>query len=106
MIWRELAAVSMSALLVFPATAQKPTFLRGAGGSSCGQYVQVYDQYRPFANGNTGGMVASTAIWNYAQYEAWIQGYSYCVSNQEFSPSSGSAYCSKDIAAGSWRARR
>jgi hypothetical protein len=64
-----------SGFLMLPADAQKPTSVRGAGAQSCGQYVQAYDQYRPFANGNTGGVMASAAIGNYAQYEAWIQGY-------------------------------
>jgi hypothetical protein len=49
------------------------------------------------------------SYWRNVPERVWelkIGGYSYCVSNQEFSPSSGSAYCSKGIAAGSWRARR
>jgi hypothetical protein len=66
-------------MLVFSATtsvfAQKTEVLRGAGSASCGAYVQAYDDYRPFANANSVGLGASAAIGNYAQYEAWIQGY-------------------------------
>jgi hypothetical protein len=58
-----------------PAIAQRPEVIRGAGSFSCGAYVQAYDAYRPFAGGNDGGMIASQATSNYAQFEAWIQGY-------------------------------
>ncbi len=59
-----------------PVFAQgKPVAIHGAGGSSCGKYVEVYDAYRPFIDGNSGGIVALQATANYGQYEEWIDGY-------------------------------
>jgi hypothetical protein len=67
-------ANSMSAL-----AQEKPVMVHGAGGSSCGKYVEVYDAYRPFidGNGNAGGIVGWQATANYWQYEEWIEGYIY-----------------------------
>ena len=53
----------------------KPVAIHGAGSSSCGKYVEVYDAYRPFIDGNSGGIVAWQATANYWQYEEWIEGY-------------------------------
>jgi len=59
-----------------PTFAQdKPVAIHGAGSSSCGKYVEVYDAYRPFIDGNAGGVVAWQATANYWQYEEWIEGY-------------------------------
>lgn len=73
---REFSASIAVALVVLasPASAQKPTTIRGAGGFSCATYVQAYDTYRPYI-GNEDGLAAEAAVQNYAQYEAWLQGY-------------------------------
>ena len=79
-MWRIFSktATIFCALAMFaetPTEAQKPTTIHGAGGSSCGQYVQVYDAYRPFRDENTGGVIGWQARANYWQYEEWIEGY-------------------------------
>ncbi len=70
-------ALCLMSLFLFqtPGNAQKLTSVHGAGGNSCGKYVQVYDAYRPFLDGTTGGFVAWRASANYWQYEEWIYGY-------------------------------
>jgi hypothetical protein len=63
-----LLGVVLCAAAALPAAAQ-----RGAGGLSCGQYVQAYDRYQLAAT--TRGPGAEAAIANFAQYESWIEGY-------------------------------
>lgn len=69
-----IAATIPLALCTSAAVAQKHEFVRGAGGSSCATYVQVYDAYKPFI-GNEAGLVATQAYENYGQFESWLQGY-------------------------------
>jgi len=45
--------------------------IRGAGASTCSDYVQVYDAFRL----STDGDVARRATANFLQYEEWIDGY-------------------------------
>jgi hypothetical protein len=70
-----IAASVLSLTAVNPVMAQKNVSVRGAGSFSCAVYVQAYDAYRPFADGNEGGVVAQTAAADFMPYEAWIQGY-------------------------------
>lgn len=70
-----MVAVALSAS---PTSAQKYTNIWGAGGLSCATYVQAYDAYRPYI-GNEDGLAAQAALRNYAQYEAWLQGYMFGV---------------------------
>lgn len=73
-----LSSISFLLAVAFAPTeleAQKPVVLHGAGGGSCGKYVQVYDAYKPYSDGNTGDVLAWQATANYWQYEQWIEGY-------------------------------
>lgn len=61
------AALSSS---VVPAWSESAT-IRGAGASTCSEYVRVYDAFRLSTNGD----VARRATANFLQYEEWIDGY-------------------------------
>ena len=61
------AALSSS---VSPALSEGAT-IRGAGASTCSDYVRVYDAFRL----STDGDVAPRATANFLQYEEWIDGY-------------------------------
>ena len=74
-----LVTACMFVLVTSCASAQRNVTIHGAGGASCGTYVQVYEAYRPFIGTNDGGIVASQATANYWQYEEWIEGYLYGV---------------------------
>jgi len=71
-----IALLAIAASNSEPAFAQgKPVAIHGAGGSSCGKYVKVYDAFRPFMDGSAGDFVAWQATADYWQYEEWVQGY-------------------------------
>jgi hypothetical protein len=63
-----MAAVLSSS--VIPALSESAT-IRGAGASTCSDYVRVYDAFRL----STDGEVARRATANFLQYEEWIDGY-------------------------------
>jgi hypothetical protein len=73
---RRLKAVScllMAAALssgVVPALSENAT-IRGAGASTCSDYVRVYDAFRL----STDGELSRRATANFLQYEEWIDGY-------------------------------
>ena len=61
------AALSSS---VLPARSESTT-IRGAGASTCSDYVRAYDAFRLSTNGDG----ARRATANFLQYEEWIDGY-------------------------------
>jgi hypothetical protein len=64
------AALSSS---VAPARGE-PTTIRGAGASTCSDYVQVYDSFR-LSMDRSADDVSRRSIANFLQYEEWIDGY-------------------------------
>jgi len=64
------AALSSS---VIPAFSEGAT-IRGAGASTCGDYVRVYDAFR-LSTDRAAADVSRRATTNFLQYEEWIDGY-------------------------------
>jgi hypothetical protein len=65
------AALSSS---VIPALGGATT-IRGAGASTCDDYVRVYDESRLTMDGVPDGDVSRRATANFLQYEEWIDGF-------------------------------
>jgi hypothetical protein len=63
-----LIAAALSASVI-PASSEATT-IRGAGASTCSDYVRVYDAFRL----STDGDVSRRATANFLQYEEWIDG--------------------------------
>lgn len=87
---RQIAvAVILIVLAAAPAYAQeKPDPIKGAGNSSCADYVTAYKAYRPFMRQDQGSAPPQTYA-NYVKFEEWLQGLM-------FGLISGSRYSIKD----------
>jgi hypothetical protein len=68
-----LMAAALSSSVV-PARSETTT-IRGAGASTCSDYVQVYDAFRFSMDTVADSGVARGATANFLQYEEWIDGY-------------------------------
>ena len=49
--------------------------LHGAGASSCRDFAEILDAFRPFVDGTAHDVVAQRTTANYLQYEEWLEGY-------------------------------
>lgn len=49
--------------------------LHGAGASSCRDFAEILDAFRPFLDGTAHDVVAQRTTANYLQYEEWLEGY-------------------------------
>jgi hypothetical protein len=68
-----LMAAALSSSVV-PALSEGAT-IRGAGASTCSDYVRAYDAFRLSMDHAAGGDVSRYATANFLQYEEWIDGY-------------------------------
>ena len=64
----------LSSFNLTPAEARSKT-PNGAGASTCRDFAEIFDAFRPFIKETAHDAVAQRATANYLQYEEWIEGY-------------------------------